>query len=86
MPEFGHASEIGRPLKVSELNPKTIVILNKGETFYSIWVLFVRPELVFFTSGVARTDLCLRRVGDGKEELVDDNNTPIRVFEYLGEP
>lgn len=80
-------SEIGRELKVSELKPRTVVVVEKsGHPIMStLWVYLITPGHVIFTSGILRGDFSAKRTGPDLEELTDDTGKPIRVYEYLGE-
>jgi hypothetical protein len=74
--------EIGRELKASELEPRTVVVLLKEgrRTAATMWVLECRRNAVIFLAAEVKTGLMLYRDGD---ELRDDT-APMRVFQYLG--
>jgi hypothetical protein len=78
-------SEIGRELKVSELRPKTVVWVHKGDHAATMWVVQVRAGHVHFYSGVRRMDFIAKRTGPGGEQITDDSGAPMKVLEYLGE-
>jgi hypothetical protein len=80
-------NEIGRPLKVSELKPRTVVVLGKppNPILSTMWVYEVRDKSVVFTSGVLRGDFIAMRSGPDLEELVDNSGSRVHVYEYLGE-
>jgi hypothetical protein len=77
--------EIGRELKVSELVPRTVVVVNKGGKAATMWVVEVAESHVHFYSGVVHTDFIASRTGPDRERITDDTNSPMRIFEYLGE-
>lgn len=80
-------SEIGRELKVSDLKPKTIVVLRKGAgPMATIWVWAIGPDFVQFWAGDAGMGFLAMRCGPDLEQITDDSNTPMKIFEYLGEP
>jgi hypothetical protein len=80
--------EIGRELKVSELRPRTIVWLAKEgrPAIATMWVIEVSEIYVHFRAGAVRTEFYAKRRGPDLEEITDDDNTHMRMFEYLGEP
>jgi len=76
--------EMGRELKASELQVKTVVILSRdGLRGVTAWVSMVGADFAAFEMGEIKTTLILRRLAD--ETLVDDTDRQVRVFEYLGE-
>jgi hypothetical protein len=80
-------SEIGRQLKVSELKPRTVVVLHKQDRrLATLWVRAVGTEWVEFYAGVTETTFLARRTGLDLESITDDTNRPIEIFEYLGDP
>lgn len=81
--------EVGRELKVSELRPRTIVVLHKvgrDNFLVTMWVVEILPAYVKFTAGEIRTDFIARRCGPGLDEITDNTGLPMKVYEYLGEP
>ena len=80
-------NEIGRELKVSELVPKTVVVLLMAHHPMATtwWVLEVMPLFVLFTSGGLRTDLAAQRTGPDREQLTDNTGKRLHVYECLGE-
>ena len=80
-------NEIGRELKVSELKPRTVVVLRKetNPTAATMWVIKITDEFVVFTSGVMRTDFAARRTGPKLEQITDNTGVRMHVYEYLGE-
>jgi hypothetical protein len=82
---MNQADEIGRPLKVSELVPETVVITHKDgrNAFVTMWVIRVSDDFVWFTMG--DVGFIARRTGPDKEALADDTGTSIMIYEYLGE-
>jgi len=78
--------EIGRELKVSELNPRTVVWIAKlGRPFASMWVVAVSDKLVHFRAGKVGMEFFALRTGLNQEGITDDSYIPMKVFEYLGE-
>ena len=79
-------SEIGRELKVRELKPKTVVWLAKEgrDLMATMWVVEVGPNFVHFHAGAVLMDFLAERCGSDLEEITDDDNTPMKMFEYLG--
>ena len=79
--------EIGRELKVSELVPRTVVVLSMDHHPMAAtwWVAEVLDEFVVFTSGELRTDFAAKRTGPGREQVTDDTGKPLHIYEYLGE-
>ena len=83
----GPVSEIGRELKVSELKPRTIVWLFKEgrEVAATLWVVEIRPASVRFLAGKFGMEFLAKRCGPDLEQIADEDS-PMHVFEYLGEP
>ena len=80
-------NEIGRELRVSELKPKTIVVLERPDVAaVTMWVMAVGPERVAFWAGANSMGFIARRVGPELEQITDDSGRMLRVYEYLGEP
>jgi hypothetical protein len=80
-------SEVGRELRVSELKPRTIVVLERPDSaMATMWVAEVLPRYVIFLAGVTRTCLISKRTGPHLEQVTDDTGRMLRVYEYLGEP
>jgi hypothetical protein len=84
-------SEIGRELRVSELEPRTIVFLHKVGTNIAVtmWVVEIGDVYVHFHAGAAKlapTEFYAVRCGDNLEEVTDDAHNRLKIFEYLGEP
>jgi hypothetical protein len=80
-------SEIGRELRVSELQPRTIVSLHKVGTNLAVtmWVVEIGDVYVHFRAGAVKTEFLALRCGADLEEICDDTHARIKVFEYLGE-
>jgi hypothetical protein len=78
--------EIGRELRVSELVPRRIVILHKGQTLATLWVVEVLEDWVAFRAGKTDTGFIARRCGPDLEGITDNTGAPMKVYEYLGEP
>jgi hypothetical protein len=77
--------EIGRELKVSELVPRTVVVLERPDSFAaSIWVVMVQPEYVVFRAGAISLDFIAKRTGPDLEQITDDTGRQLHVHEYLG--
>lgn len=81
------SEEVGRELKVSELKPRTVVVLSMDHHPMATtwWVAEILDEFVVFTSGELRTDFAAKRTGTGLEQLADNTGKPLHVHEYLGE-
>ena len=77
--------EIGRELKVSDLQPRTIVCVRRGDILATMWVVNVNPQNVSFWAGQLRAFFLARRTGPDLEDLADDKNRPLVIHEYLGE-
>jgi hypothetical protein len=77
-------SEIGRMLRVDELQPKTVIVLAREDRPHMItaWVTRVGVDFVAFGMGEVNTTLIALRHPDGR--LTDDTGARILVFEYLG--
>jgi hypothetical protein len=80
------SGEVGRELKVSELVPRTIVVLKKetNPVFCTVWVVKVWADCVVFFAGELKTDFFAKRTGPGLERITDDSGIPMQIFEYLG--
>lgn len=79
-------NEIGRELKVSELMPRTVVVLERPDSLATTaWVAEVLPKYVVFWMGAIKTDFAARRTGPDLEQITDDTGRTLRVHEYLGE-
>jgi hypothetical protein len=83
--------EIGRELKVSELQERTVVWLSKYENqFASMWVWKVDSGFVAFQAGKPAIPMILVAIrediepGD-RESICDDTGARLRLYEYLGE-
>ena len=85
-------SEIGRELRVSELQPRTIVVLQKvgSRKAATMWVEEVFPEFVIFSMGAADMHFVqhflAQRTGHNLEQITDDTGRELHIHEYLGEP
>ena len=78
--------EVGRRLRVDELVPKTVVIIDREDSplwAFTAWVVSVEENMVAFGMGEVRTTLLVLRHPDGS--LTDETGNHIRVWEYLGE-
>ena len=84
-------NEIGRELKVSELKPRTVVVLMKPsspllpDVAATAWVLEIGAQRVIFGAGAVHQILALERTGPDLEALADSSGGAIHVYEYLGE-
>jgi len=81
--------EIGRTLKVSDLKPRgqQIVWLHKdGRPVASVWVGSVNAHFVEFIAGEIGTHFLAQRCGQDLDEITDDSNIPMAIYEYLGNP
>jgi len=81
--------EIGRELKVSELQPPVVVILwkaNRPTTYATLWVRRITPEFVHFggNDGLTEYHFLAERTGPDREQITDDSGTEMKMFEYLG--
>lgn len=81
----GPPSEIGRELKVSELRPKTVVVLAKTTRVFAatMWVDRITDAYVWFWAQEIEVALCLKRCGPDLEQ-VEDDEAPMKIYEYLG--
>jgi ribosomal protein L37E len=80
-------SEIGRKLKASELEPHTIVVVEKADLgCVTFWVKGVSDQLVHLYAGEIGMDLLLLRVGPDRESVTDDSGAAMTIYQYLGEP
>jgi hypothetical protein len=78
-------SEIGRELRVSELQPETIVVLEKPDVAAAtMWVREVLPGHVVFWAGMVSTTFLARRCGKELERISDDSGATMNLYEYLG--
>lgn len=75
--------EQGRELKASELQARTVVILEKENqpAMMTLWVRAVAPSFVLFIGEHIQMGLILLRDG---ELLYDDTKTRVHVYQYLG--
>ena len=80
-------SEIGRELKVSELQPRKVVwVCKKGRAaMATLWVIAVSEKYVVFYAGVTHTEFYALRTGPDLDEISDDSHIEMKIFEYLGE-
>jgi len=80
--EAGDASkEVGRRLKVSELQPHTVVVLQIPlRPMVTAWVKEITDNRVHFVMGEISVELIAKRTG---EWLIFDE-VPLTVREYLG--
>lgn len=78
-------NEIGRELKVSELKPGTVVVIQPPgrKSCVTMWVQAVDAKHVMFYAGEMHWHVLNFVQPDGT--IVDDQQRPVRVFEYLGE-
>ena len=81
------SNEIGRELKVSELQPRTIVLLHKEgrNAMVTMWVVAVGDVYVHFRAGAVHTEFFAERCGPTLEQITDDDHIPMKMFEYLGQ-
>jgi hypothetical protein len=86
--EIEPQSEVGRELRVSELQPRTIVLLHKvgKDVAATMWVIDVGDLCVHFRAGALNIEFLALRCGADLEEICDDTHTRLKIFEYLGEP
>jgi hypothetical protein len=79
---------IGKELKVSELNSRMIVCLwkqSKANVMVTMWVKDVGAGFVHFWAGEANTHFIATRCGPGLEQITDDSEIPMKIYEYLGD-
>lgn len=75
--------EFGREMKVTELVPKTVVILSKqGRPSITWWFIERVGQFATFFAGDIRTTLILKVMED--ESLQDSSGMTITINEYLG--
>ena len=80
----GPKSRIGRELKVSELEPRTVVVLERpGGHAATVWVILIQPKYVVFRAGDICIALVAKRTGPDLEQITDAGGS-LRVHEYLG--
>jgi hypothetical protein len=79
-------TEVGRELKVSELQPRTVVVLWKEgrPAMATVWVVKVGANFVQFAAGKIRMEFIALRCGPELEQIIDDDKVPMKIFEYLG--
>jgi hypothetical protein len=80
-------SEVGRELKASELQVKTVVWVTKQgrDAMVTMWVREVGPTFVRLYAGATKTFLLLVRAGPDRDEVEDDDHIPMTLYEYLGD-
>jgi hypothetical protein len=80
------SNEVGRELKVSELQPQTVVWLHKEgrNAMATMWVVAVGDVFVHFRAGAVRTEFFAERCGPELEQITDDDHIPMKMYEYLG--
>jgi hypothetical protein len=78
--------EVGRELKVSELVPHTVVVLEKpGRPLATMWVMGVSARrFVHFFAGVTQTNFLAERTGEDGEWITDDSGIAMKMYKYLG--
>lgn len=77
--------EVGLELKVSELQPKTIIWLQKpARPVASVWVLEIFTHSVWFRAGAVGLDFLAQRTGPDLEQITDDSGLPMKMYAYLG--
>ena len=83
---MGASSEIGRELKVSELEVGTVVVVSKaGRPFQiTMWVRRLTDTAVFLYAGEVGLRLVLVRCGDARDQVEDEDHLPMKFNEYLG--
>jgi len=79
-------NEVGRELKVSELKSQMVVWLGKEgrDTMATMWVVEVGEVYVHFRAGAVGVELFLKRRGPDLEQITDDTQIPMHVFEFRG--
>lgn len=79
-------SEIGKELSVSELKPRTVVVLMKpGRPAATMWVIEILPRWVHFRAGEVGVEFIARRTGEGLQQITDEDGLRMEVHEFLGE-
>jgi hypothetical protein len=83
--------EVGRELSVSDLKPPQIVWVQKmggkrGNSCATMWVTVVTSETVGFWAGETKVAFIATRIGANLEQVTDDSNGTMRMYEYLGKP
>lgn len=76
--------ELGRMLRVDELEVKQVVVLAREDRpyMYTVWVTLIDSDCVMFGAGEINTTLIVKRHPDGR--LTDETGARLLVFEYLG--
>jgi len=49
-----------------------------------MWVVEVLPQSVHFYAGAVEINFLAQRCGPDLESITDDEEKPMRIFEYLG--
>jgi hypothetical protein len=76
--------EFGREMKVTELTPRTVVILSKpGRPSTTFWFMELIGDYARFFAGSIAMTLILKVMQDGTVQ--DDSGLPITINEYLGD-
>jgi len=89
---IGSIREVGRELKVSELQTHTVVVLQKHPPpcpLTTVWVMGVHDSFVHFAMGRVgpnntQVNFIARRTGENNDYIRDDE-MPMKIYEYLGE-
>ena len=77
-------NEIGRELKVHELKPPVVVVLEKpGRPMATMWVMAVLPHCVVFEAREVGITFIATREGPDLNQIGDDTHR-MRMYEYLG--
>jgi len=77
--------EIGRELRVEDLKPPVIVVLQKeGRALATLWVVHVTEHFVTFHAGEIKVTFFATRLPDGR--ITDDSGLEMAMYEYLGKP
>jgi hypothetical protein len=78
--------EIRRELKVSELAPRTVVVVAKpGVAAATMWVMEITARFVHFYAGIAAFNFIAKRCGPDLDEVTDNSGAPMKLYEFVGE-
>jgi hypothetical protein len=83
--DIGTPEEVGRELKADDLKERQVVVIAPPgyNLICTMWVEHIDAQIVVFWSNILRWHVINFRKPDGT--IVDDQNRPVKVFEYLGE-
>ena len=79
-------SEIGRELKASELEPRTVIVMEKeGCPHYAtVWVSAIRDDLIAFYMGGGMGGGSIHLIARRQGDSLFDDEARLHVYQYLG--